>query len=352
MTIWGNHSTTQYPDLFHAEVDGKNAYELGRRPRLGRRHVHPDRRQARARRSSRPAARRRRRRRPTPRSTTCARGRSARPTATGCRWRSRRDGSYGVPEGIISSFPCTCKDGEYSIVQGLDIDDYSRGKIDASVGRARRGARRRQGARPDLRPLERVSVATVGDGDTRRRAHHRVDAALQLLVADPLDSRVAVDEVADRHHRQRLDAADRGERVEHRRLHLDAEVAAVAASGAIDRRVGVVEDGARHDRADVHRRALLAAERDGRARPAPRRRRRVRLAAGVGARPSGRRASPRWRPPCRPCCMPSAEPAARADADEPRGAELDQLLVARSPRSGSPCPIDCTLIGAPSNVPV
>ncbi|NBS30614.1 MAG: malate dehydrogenase [Actinobacteria bacterium] len=44
------------------------------------------------------------------------------------------DGSYGVPEGIISSFPCTCENGEYKIVQGLDIDDYSRGKIDASAG--------------------------------------------------------------------------------------------------------------------------------------------------------------------------------------------------------------------------
>ena len=43
------------------------------------------------------------------------------------------DGSYGVPEGLISSFPCVCKDGQYSIVQGLDIDDFSRGKIDASV---------------------------------------------------------------------------------------------------------------------------------------------------------------------------------------------------------------------------
>ncbi len=43
------------------------------------------------------------------------------------------DGSYGVPEGIISSFPCTCSGGEYSIVQGLDIDDYSRAKIDASA---------------------------------------------------------------------------------------------------------------------------------------------------------------------------------------------------------------------------
>ena len=41
------------------------------------------------------------------------------------------DGSYGVPEGIISRFPCTCTDGEYQIVQGLDIDDFSRGRIDA-----------------------------------------------------------------------------------------------------------------------------------------------------------------------------------------------------------------------------
>ena len=44
------------------------------------------------------------------------------------------DGSYGVPEGLISSFPCVCKDGKYSIVQGLDINEFSRGKIDASTG--------------------------------------------------------------------------------------------------------------------------------------------------------------------------------------------------------------------------
>ena len=43
------------------------------------------------------------------------------------------DGSYGVPEGIISSFPCVCKDGRYEIVQGLDINDFSRSKIDASA---------------------------------------------------------------------------------------------------------------------------------------------------------------------------------------------------------------------------
>jgi malate dehydrogenase len=43
------------------------------------------------------------------------------------------DGSYGVPEGIISSFPCVCKDGDYSIVQGLEIDAFSRARIDATV---------------------------------------------------------------------------------------------------------------------------------------------------------------------------------------------------------------------------
>jgi malate dehydrogenase len=43
------------------------------------------------------------------------------------------DGSYGVAEGLISSFPTTCTDGTWSVVQGLDIDDFSRGRIDASV---------------------------------------------------------------------------------------------------------------------------------------------------------------------------------------------------------------------------
>jgi malate dehydrogenase len=45
----------------------------------------------------------------------------------------RSDGSYGVPEGIVSSFPVTTSGGDWSIVQGLEIDDFSRGRIDASV---------------------------------------------------------------------------------------------------------------------------------------------------------------------------------------------------------------------------
>ena len=60
------------------------------------------------------------------------------------------DGSYGVPEGIISSFPCTCTDGEYSIVQGLDIDDYSRAKIDASAAELVSERDAVEGPRPDL----------------------------------------------------------------------------------------------------------------------------------------------------------------------------------------------------------
>jgi malate dehydrogenase len=43
------------------------------------------------------------------------------------------DGSYGIPEGIVAGHPCRCSGGEWSIVEGLDIDDFSRAKIDASV---------------------------------------------------------------------------------------------------------------------------------------------------------------------------------------------------------------------------
>ncbi|MEO6124917.1 MAG: malate dehydrogenase [Ilumatobacteraceae bacterium] len=133
MTIWGNHSTTQYPDLFHAEVDGKNAYELvGDHEWVDGTFIPTV--------AKRGAA------------IIEARGASSAASAANAAidhvrswhlgtpegdWVSMAipsDGSYGVPEGLISSFPCTCKDGVYSIVQGLDIDDYSRGKIDASTG--------------------------------------------------------------------------------------------------------------------------------------------------------------------------------------------------------------------------
>ena len=132
MTIWGNHSTTQYPDLFHCEVGGRNAYEaVGDHawvdgtfiPTVAKRGAAII--EARGASSAASAA-----------NAAVDHIRSwALGTAEGD-WVSMgipSDGSYGVPEGIISSFPCTCADGTYSIVQGLDIDDYSRGKIDASA---------------------------------------------------------------------------------------------------------------------------------------------------------------------------------------------------------------------------
>jgi malate dehydrogenase len=132
MTIWGNHSTTQYPDLFHCEVDGANAAQLVNDqawldgefiPTVAKRGAAI----IKARGSSSAAS-----------AANAAIDHMhdwAQGTAAGD-WVSMAvpsDGSYGVPEGLISSFPCVCKNGEYSIVQGLDIDAYSRGKIDASV---------------------------------------------------------------------------------------------------------------------------------------------------------------------------------------------------------------------------
>src|SRR6188472_3374961 len=132
MTIWGNHSTTQYPDLFHCEVGGRNAYEaVGDHdwvdgtfiPTVAKRGAAII--EARGASSAASAA-----------NAAVDHVRSwALGTAEGD-WVSMgipSDGSYGVPEGIISSFPCVCRDGNYEIVQGLDIDAYSRTKIDASA---------------------------------------------------------------------------------------------------------------------------------------------------------------------------------------------------------------------------
>ena len=131
MGVWGNHSPTMYPDLFHAHVDGRLAagvvddqawIENEFLPNVGKRGA----------------------------AIIEARGASSAASAasaavdhvhdwvagTGGGWVSMgvpSDGSYGVPEGLISGFPCTCEDGRYTIVQGLDIDAFSREKIDASV---------------------------------------------------------------------------------------------------------------------------------------------------------------------------------------------------------------------------
>jgi malate dehydrogenase len=133
MTIWGNHSVTQYPDLFHAEVNGKNAYELvGDHAWVDGTYIPTVAKRGAAIIEARGAS--------SAASAANAAVDHIRSWVTGTAegdWVSMAvvsDGSYGVPEGLISSFPCTCKDGMYSIVQGLDIDDYSRGKIDASTG--------------------------------------------------------------------------------------------------------------------------------------------------------------------------------------------------------------------------
>ncbi|HEY1116229.1 MAG TPA: malate dehydrogenase [Acidimicrobiales bacterium] len=133
MTIWGNHSATQYPDVFHADVSGTNGFEAAGSdqawlesefiPTVQKRGA----------------------------AIIDARGSSSAASAANAAidhvhdwvlgspaddWVSMAvpsDGSYGVPEGIISSFPCTTKDGQWSIVQGLDIDDFSRARIDASA---------------------------------------------------------------------------------------------------------------------------------------------------------------------------------------------------------------------------
>ncbi|GAA2249591.1 malate dehydrogenase [Streptomyces amakusaensis] len=132
LTIWGNHSATQYPDIFHAEIAGKNAAELVDDeawladtfiPTVAKRGA----------------------------AIIEARGASSAASAANAAidhvhtwvngtaegdWTSMgipSDGSYGVPEGLISSFPVTAKDGRYEIVQGLDINEFSRARIDASV---------------------------------------------------------------------------------------------------------------------------------------------------------------------------------------------------------------------------
>ncbi len=130
MIIWGNHSTTQYPDLSHATVGGKPAHDLVDRswyendyiPRVAKRGA----------------------------EIIDARGASSAASAANAAiahirdwvmgtpegdWTSMAvpgDGSYGIPEGLTYSFPVTCSNGQYSIVQGLEIDEFSQAKMDAT----------------------------------------------------------------------------------------------------------------------------------------------------------------------------------------------------------------------------
>ncbi len=132
MTIWGNHSATQYPDVFHAEIGGKNAAKVVNDqawiendfiPTVAKRGAAII--EARGASSAASAA-----------SATVDAARSWLLGTPDGDWVSMAvisDGSYGVPEGLISSFPVTTKNGDWSIVQGLEIDEFSRGRIDKST---------------------------------------------------------------------------------------------------------------------------------------------------------------------------------------------------------------------------
>ncbi|MBP9034382.1 MAG: malate dehydrogenase, partial [Pseudomonadales bacterium] len=130
MTIWGNHSSTQYPDLFNARVNGKAAIELVDRgwyendfiPSVQQRGAAVI--KARGASSAASAA-----------NAAIDHMRSwALGTASGD-WVSMgvcSDGSYGIKEGLIYSFPCVCKEGDWQIVQGAEINDFSRAKMAAT----------------------------------------------------------------------------------------------------------------------------------------------------------------------------------------------------------------------------
>lgn len=131
MTIWGNHSSTQYPDLFHALVGGGVAIEKVEQSWYEKDFI-PTVQQRGA-------------------AIIAARGASSAASAANaaiCHMRDwalgtpngdwvsmavYSDGSYGIEEGLIYSFPCVCKDGDWQIVQGLDIDNFSRVKMDATA---------------------------------------------------------------------------------------------------------------------------------------------------------------------------------------------------------------------------
>ena len=132
ITIWGNHSSTQYPDLFNAEIDGRSIAAL----------IND---QAWIERTFIPTVQER------GKEVIEARGLSSAASAANAaidhvrdwhlgtpagEWASMAvasDGSYGVPEGLIYGFPCACKRGTWSIVKGLEINEFSRAKLDATT---------------------------------------------------------------------------------------------------------------------------------------------------------------------------------------------------------------------------
>ncbi len=132
MTIWGNHSATQYPDLFHATVDGTIAADVvDDQSWLEGEFIPTVQKRGAAIIEARGAS--------SAASAANAAAEHMRDWVAGTPegdWVSMAvpsDGSYGVPAGLISSFPCTTEAGTWKIVADLEIDDFSRGRIDASV---------------------------------------------------------------------------------------------------------------------------------------------------------------------------------------------------------------------------
>ena len=135
MTIWGNHSSTQYPDLGHALVAGKSAKSLVDQAWVEQTFI-PTVQQRGA-------------------AVIKARGSSSAASAASAALDHMRtwfsgtakgdwvsmgipaDGSYGIGDGVIYSYPVTCRDGQYQIVQGLSIDEFSRGKLSATEAELR-----------------------------------------------------------------------------------------------------------------------------------------------------------------------------------------------------------------------
>jgi len=132
LTIWGNHSATQYPDAYHAEVNGKSVASLVNDQAWIEKDFIPKVQQR-------------------GKAIIEARGASSAASAASAAidhvrdwvlgtpkgdWVSMAvpsDGSYGIPEGIMYGFPTTCEAGKWSIVQGLEIDAFSRARMDATL---------------------------------------------------------------------------------------------------------------------------------------------------------------------------------------------------------------------------
>ena len=130
MTIWGNHSATQYPDLHEAKVSGRSAIELVDQDWYETDFIPTVQQRGAAIISARGAS--------SAASAANAAIAHMRTWALGTSdgdWVSMgvySDGSYGIAEGLIYSFPCVCKDGDWEIVQGLDINEFSREKMEAT----------------------------------------------------------------------------------------------------------------------------------------------------------------------------------------------------------------------------